>query len=81
MNPLRVTKLVACAAAVLLAPSEAFTGGLNLAASSRHQVGRRRMTNMMAIDPITVHAVGDYVNAVGSTGLDPTWLSHVLHGE
>lgn len=35
---------------------------------------------MMAIDPSTVHSVGDYVNAIGSTGLDQAWLSHVMHG-
>lgn len=88
MKGTAVAALVGCAA---IAPAAAFTGGASFAsvASSRHhhqqQYARRRAATsavkMMAIDPATVHSVGDYVNAVGSTGLDQAWLSHVMNGE
>ena len=80
MRPCRATKLLGCAIAV--SPSAAFTGGLTLStASSRQGLGRRRATTMMVVDPTTVHYVGDCMSAVGNTGLDQVWLSHVLHGE
>lgn len=84
-----IASLLGCAA---VAPSLAFTGGIGFArtaGSSRHHGGRSSRAassaapgvRMMAIDPSAVHSVGDYVNAVGSAGLDHTWLSHVMHGE
>lgn len=79
MKPSRVAKLLGFAVAV--APCTAFTGSFTLpVASSRQYHGRRVMTRM-AVDPATVHSVGDYVSAIGNTGLDQAWLSHVLHGE
>lgn len=88
-----IAALLGCAA---VAPSLAFTGGVGFArtagsssSSSRHHGGGRSRAatsaaapgvRMMAIDPVAVHSVGDYVNAVGSAGLDHTWLSHVMHG-
>lgn len=84
MKASTVAALLGCAA---IAPASAFTGGASLAAAGalRQRDARRRggtsSVQMMAIDPATVHSVGDYVNAIGSTGLDQAWLSHVMHGE
>lgn len=88
MRAIAIAALLACAA---VTPSTAFTGGAGLArtAGSGRQNARSRRAatsstpgvRMMAIDPAAVHSVGDYVNAVGSAGLDHTWLSHVMHGE
>ena len=84
MKASSVAALLGCAA---IAPASAFTGGASLAVAGalRPRDARRRgaisSVQMMAIDPATVHSVGDYVNAVGSTGLDQAWLSHVMHGE
>lgn len=36
---------------------------------------------MMAVDPVTVHALGEWVNVASSSGVDQAWLSHVMHGE
>jgi len=83
-----VAALLGCAG---VAPSTAFTVGAGFArtAGRSGQSGRSRRAamsappgvRMMAIDPSTVHSVGDYVNAVGSAGLDHSWLAHVMHGE
>lgn len=84
MKASSLAALLGCAA---IAPVSAFTGGASLAAAGalRQRDARRRggtsSVQMMAIDPATVHSVGDYVNAIGSTGLDQAWLSHVMHGE
>ncbi|CAM9838989.1 unnamed protein product [Choristocarpus tenellus] len=37
-------------------------------------------TRMMAVDPVTLHSVGEYVNAIAPLDLDHTWVSHVMHG-
>lgn len=86
MKAFAITALLGCAAAIT--PVVSFTGGAaSLAATSslRQRDAKRRgaasSVQMMAIDPATVHSVGDYVNAVGSSGLDQAWLSHVMHGE
>lgn len=83
-----IAALLGCAG---VAPSTAFTGGAGLARatgrSGQNGESRRAATSaqpgvrMMAFDPSTVHSVGDYVNAVGSAGLDHSWLTHVMHGE
>lgn len=88
MRAFAIAALLGCAA---VTPSTAFTGGVGFArtAGSGRQSARIRRAaatstsgvRMMAIDPAAVHSVGDYVNAVGSAGLDHTWLSHVMHGE
>lgn len=80
MKPSRVAKLLGCAAAV--AQCTAFKGSFTFPiASSRQYHGRRRAITKMAVDPATVHSVGDYVSVIGNAGLDQAWLSHVLHGE
>lgn len=87
MRTIAIAALLGCAA---VTPSSAFTGGVGFArtAGSGRQNARSRRAatsasgvRMMAIDPATVHSVGDYVNAMGSAGLDHSWLSHVMHGE
>lgn len=77
------TALLACGA---IAPVAAFTGAGSFAsvASRQHASVRSRRPGaspVMAIDPATVHSVGEYVNAVGTAGLDQAWLSSVMHGE
>lgn len=87
-----IAALLGCAA--IAAPAAAFTGGASLARAairSGHNGRSRRSAaavsraasgvRMMAVDPATVHSLGDYVNAVGSAGVDHAWLSHVMHGE
>ncbi|CAM9703488.1 unnamed protein product [Ectocarpus sp. 4 AP-2014] len=73
--------LLGCAAIV---PTAAFTGGVGLARAAggrdRRAASSTAGVRMMAIDPATVHSIGEHVNAVGSAGLDHTWLSHVMHG-
>lgn len=73
-----------------VAPAAAFTGNLRPAfsaasPSTHHRISRRASATssvkMMAIDPVSVHSVSDYVNAIGSAGIDDAWLSHVIHGE
>lgn len=87
MRAIAIAALLGCAA---VTPSTAFTGGAGFArtAGSGRQSARSRRAatstsgvRMMVVDPAAVHSVGDYVNAVGSAGLDHTWLSHVMHGE
>lgn len=88
MRAFAIAALLGCAA---LTPSTAFTGGVGFARTTgigRQNARSRRAAatstsgaRMMAIDPAAVHSVGDYVNAVGSAGIDHTWLSHVMHGE
>lgn len=87
MRAFAIAALLGCTA---VTPSTAFTGRVGFArtAGSGMQSARSRRAatttsgvRMMAIDPVAVHSVGDYVNAVGTSGLDHTWLSHVMHGE
>lgn len=74
--------LLGCAA---IAPTAAFTGVVGLARAAggrdRRAASSTAGVRMMAIDPATVHSIGEHVNAVGSAGLDHTWLSHVMHGK
>lgn len=79
------TAVLGCAAAAV-APAEAFVGapGLSAALSRKLASKRRAATSavrMMAIDPAAVHSMGDYVNVLGSAGLDQAWVSQVMHGE
>lgn len=77
--------LLACGA---IAPAVGFTGAGSFAsvASRQHASVRRSgrsagSSPIMAIDPAAVHSLGEYVNAMGTAGLDQAWLSSVMHGE
>lgn len=60
-----------------------------MATRSRQQSARRRPDGasgaiMMAFDPTTVdsvHSVAEHVNILTNSGVDETWLVHVLQGE